>query len=925
MNGKIFATMAMVLLTLAASAQAAPTEKTRPVAQAKLAEILKSAPALPRGIVGELGIKAHLIDFIDCTRADDPHDFRDQGTSKVASGPAGTYRVTAPHRHAFFSYAYRTAGADQPVLLVIEYPDDAQRMISFMTHDSMRATLPHLSFSQETGVYTGDPYPLTNKMQYFTLVSWPQDDWSPLIVFNFGRAGGAGAASRIWVYAIDELPPLKVNAPDPAKERVLGAFFPLLFLAQRDNFGWQSPRSVEHMVDYFKFIGVNRVTAEVYGNQTWGAMCTVPAWDADDKGNLEDVLRRMDAKGGMGFIAGIVAPGMYGRVTAGGRDVATLPPKEFQAVMLKGFDELIERYGKYKSFKGFALGSMETIGFYDMVQAKGAAAGVVAHIKARRPDLDVMTFVGNPYLQHPYFDGEHGPTTWDVISKWEQAGGGDWSAFLAGEILADFTQWRHVPAELEKVAGLQVCEQYAPDDCVVHPLYRQEPRAMLYADTERSQARSDLYRTPYAAIFGTFTEGWIGLHKNLNFWYTKPWTAPELNPAGEFGTAAWALAEGQHDRLAITAGGWSVKYFGLDLAMRRFAKAFRALPPVEMTEVPAGMDFVKAWWAIFQGKRYISLQNLTPFAVDAEADSKRVRLEPYELAALVDDGNSAPKVVGGDCPGYENWLRLRYKSFASAVKELAAINRDAVPEAYEKLAATQWPPQPAGSLYAADMALSWGLSNEIQLRKDILQRPEMKAAKLSAAPPMNGNLDAWPKEATDIRAESGEYLAGHIFFPNSWTGPKDLSARIRLGHDGKSLYLGVEVRDNVLEKGDGFRFSVSKSGYAEWRSQSVKPDYNWLIEVPFDKPQTSGGGQNGFTYICRRTADGYVVEGSVPLSSLGLKPGAAMGLLLVISDSDLTPNLANQPWAHKQEFLYPHKPNFPYWDDARNCGKLIIE
>jgi hypothetical protein len=50
-----------------------------------------------------------------------------------------------------------------------------------------------------------------------------------------------------------------------------------------------------------------------------------------------------------------------------------------------------------------------------------------------------------------------------------------------------------------------------------------------------------------------------------------------------------------------------------------------------------------------------------------------------------------------------------------------------------------------------------------------------------------------------------------------------------------------------------------------------------------------------------------------------------MGLLLVISDSDLTPNLANQPWAHKQEFLYPHKPNFPYWDDARNCGKLIIE
>jgi hypothetical protein len=190
---------------------------------------------------------------------------------------------------------------------------------------------------------------------------------------------------------------------------------------------------------------------------------------------------------------------------------------------------------------------------------------------------------------------------------------------------------------------------------------------------------------------------------------------------------------------------------------------------------------------------------------------------------------------------------------------------------------------------------------------------------------MNGNLDAWPKEATDIRAEGGEYLAGHIFFPNSWTGPKDLSARIRLGHDGRNLYLGVEVRDDVLEERDGFRFSISKSGYAEWQAQSVKPDYNWVIELPVAKAQTRGAGPDGFTYVCRRTPGGYVVEGSAPLAALGLTPGGAMGLLVVISDNDRAPNLAGEPWAHKQEFLYPHKPNFTYWDDARNCGKLIVE
>jgi len=36
-------------------------------------------------------------------------------------------------------------------------------------------------------------------------------------------------------------------------------------------------------------------------------------------------------------------------------------------------------------------------------------------------------------------------------------------------------------------------------------------------------------------------------------------------------------------------------------------------------------------------------------------------------------------------------------------------------------------------------------------------------------------------------------------------------------------------------------------------------------------------------------------------------------------------NLANHSWARKLEFLIPHKPNFTYWEDARNCGKLVLE
>ena len=40
-----------------------------------------------------------------------------------------------------------------------------------------------------------------------------------------------------------------------------------------------------------------------------------------------------------------------------------------------------------------------------------------------------------------------------------------------------------------------------------------------------------------------------------------------------------------------------------------------------------------------------------------------------------------------------------------------------------------------------------------------------------------------------IYADTGDFLACHLYFPNSWTGPDDLSARLRLANDGKTLYV----------------------------------------------------------------------------------------------------------------------------------------
>ena len=204
---------------------------------------------------------------------------------------------------------------------------------------------------------------------------------------------------------------------------------------------------------------------------------------------------------------------------------------------------------------------------------------------------------------------------------------------------------------------------------------------------------------------------------------------------------------------------------------------------------------------------------------------------------------------------------------------------------------------------------------------------------------MNGRLDAWPKAATDIRADTGEHLLGHVFFVNSWTGPDDLSARLRLAHDGKNLYVGIEVRDSIVarytedtrrepaQRSDSCSLRISTDGaYKDWtKPRGLKANIRWPINLPLDGTQTSGQGAAGFTYTCRRTATGYVAEGSAPLAQLGVKPGQGMGFLLEVGDVDRTPNLSFHSWSRKQLLYVPHKVNFENWTDARTCGELVLE
>jgi len=934
-------------------------EAPRPVSSAKLAEVVKAAPACPVD-TAELNLSLRLIDYVDFTNPNDPHDLMDEGSSKVVTTSAGSYRITAPHHHAFFSYAYKTAGPDRPVLLVIEYPDDAERITSFMTHDADREWMPHQSFSQETGYYSGGAMPLSGKMNYFTLVSWPQDNWSPLITLNWSRTDQSGAASRMWVYAVDAFSELDVLPPDPGRSRVLDAFFPLSFLSTRDYFGWKSPLAIEHLCQYFKWIGVNRVTMMVYANQSvWGSSAVIPAWDApermpEERGpfpSLDDMLSEFDRVGGVGFIAGIVADGMYGNVKSDGVKVVDMPPDEALEVILKGFDEFIDRYGSYTSLKGISLGSMETIGFIDLLQDKGIAEEVVAHIKTRRPDWVVQTYVGNYYLQMPYFGHKthlpsevktpifDSPEAWDVITRWETAAEKTvWDALLADLVLANWSVWNHRPSNLKRIPDLQVFEQFHPDDHRLLDVYPpQDPRQAIYFDVVRSQNVSDYADTPYASVFSTFTEGFIGLQEGLNFHYSKHWTGPDMNPAGDAQLFGFAQALAHRDRQTLSAGSWNVKYFGLDIAMRRFAKAYRSLPPVDLKTMDSPTDALVIRWVCYNGKRYVALVNRTPFEQELVLDKVSLSVPAYQLVVKMDGRTDVPVIAGQSNPAYETWIRKRILRWRNVLKELRLLNPEAAPPCYDELIKKTLAELTAGRPYAADITLAYGLLREMELRRDILTPFKLPVPRVSEAPPLTGDLDAWPDTAVDFNAEDSRWLAAHVFMPNSWSGPEDLSLRLRMAHDGDRLYMGVEVHDQrvTVDLKDSVGTDVyrpdelallfsTQEKYLKWETQDIPLDISLKIPAPVKSPETKGI-KEGFAYRTKRTPDGYIVEGSISMKELSVAPGGSVGFMVQASDVDNTKNLRRYSgWARKSTMVIPNQPNFSYWSDARNCGELQL-
>jgi hypothetical protein len=175
----------------------------------------------------------------------------------------------------------------------------------------------------------------------------------------------------------------------------------------------------------------------------------------------------------------------------------------------------------------------------------------------------------------------------------------------------------------------------------------------------------------------------------------------------------------------------------------------------------------------------------------------------------------------------------------------------------------------------------------------------VQVPKVSQPLKLDGTLDdpAWQKAVPreiDRPEQFRNLKAGN------WTGPEDLSGKVRFLWDEKYLYVGVEVRDDVFRNeaegsaiwsGDGLQFLIDPA-----RSQSEKPGkYDYAIGV----------GKDGPVAWCYLTADGKAPAGEVKEIVISQTPG---------KNGDRTYELAI-PW----ERLAPFQPSL-----GANLGMAVI-
>jgi len=118
--------------------------------------------------------------------------------SKVVDSPLGAYREAGTQRTDRFALTFKIKEPNVPHVAVVTYPDDKSRTMEVM----LQPLDVHNDYQAQTGVFTGDEYPLSHAMQEQKIVFWPQCE-NMSFIFMTAETDRPAAVKSLKVYKLE--------------------------------------------------------------------------------------------------------------------------------------------------------------------------------------------------------------------------------------------------------------------------------------------------------------------------------------------------------------------------------------------------------------------------------------------------------------------------------------------------------------------------------------------------------------------------------------------------------------------------------------------------------------------------------------------------------------------------------------------------
>lgn len=185
--------------------------------------------------------------------------------SKVVDSPLGAYREAGHNRNDRFALTFKIAEPHVPHVAVVTYPDDKPRTLEVM----LQPLDVRNDYQAQTGVFTGDEYPLSHALQEQKIVFWPQCT-NMSFIFMTAEKGRPAAVKSLKIYRLEGgFPRLAVKpfiGSVPAREIGLYHEDPVFADCYGSlpgnpdmHFFPQFETVIDRMLDYHQSFGMNTV------------------------------------------------------------------------------------------------------------------------------------------------------------------------------------------------------------------------------------------------------------------------------------------------------------------------------------------------------------------------------------------------------------------------------------------------------------------------------------------------------------------------------------------------------------------------------------------------------------------------------------------------------------------------------------------